>query len=1239
MSKSYFFKRALFLFALLAASFSMSAQQFQSTIQTYLDQARSKWKLNEQDVHNWTVSDQYQDAQTGITHTYLHQQISGIRIYNAVSTMAIRDGAVVHFANRFYANAAAGANTSTPLLTPENAIQAAAAHLGVALIETPKQQTKDENRHVWGFNDCGISRKPVQVELLYMPVENKFRLAWNVSIAVYGSADWWNVRVDALTGAFLDKNNWTLHCDFGYGDASQGKTASSAAKQATATENNMLSGAKYNVFAYPLEAPSFGPRSLLTDPNSTVASPFGWHDTDGADGAEYTITRGNNVYAYEDRSDANQPGYSPDGGASLNFDFPLDLSLTSIENQDAIITNLFYLNNMLHDVLYHHGFDEASGNFQAKNYSNAGQGDDYVLAEAQDGGGTSNANFSTPNDGNSGTMQMYLWPQVAGSTFTVNTPAEIAGSYTAFGATFGPAITVPITSDIVLVDDGTAPATDACDPIINGNAIDGKIVVIDRGTCTFVSKVQAAEAVGALAVIVINNTGAAPFAMPGAGPVTIPSVMISKADGDLLKAQIAAGHAVNVTLNPSGAVTELDGSIDNGIVSHEYGHGLSTRLTGGPSNSNCLNNGEEGGEGWSDWLALMLTIEPGDAGSDSRGIGTYALGELVTDGGIRRYPYSTDMSINPQTYADLAVSGEVHDIGEIWAQVLWDMSWKIIDAEGFDPDWFNGNGGNNTAMKLVLEAMKLQPCGPGYVDGRDAILAADALLYNNAHRCMIWEAFAGRGLGANANQGSADVAGDETVDFNIPTFCQIAIVPPVASASVDVNTSCFGVFHFKDLSTDIPQAWAWDFGDGSTSDNTNPTHTYLAPGTYTVVLTVSNTLGTDTDTLSVSFATLPTPMVAGDTSVCAGNPAILTATVIPGYTADWSTGGTVVYTGTSFTTPALATTTTYAVRQLEDKPVQHVGPPDNTFGNGGNHNTGFDGRLLFEAFAPFRLLSVLVYAQGAGDRTFTLYAANTAIQTVTLNVPNGSSRITLNMDIPAAGNYSLGNVSENLYRNSGGANYPYVIDNLVRIYSSNATNEELARYYYFYDWEVQETTCASLPTTFTVNVKPGPVASFIFLTNGLEAAFDETSTGNATSWLWQFGDGTSTTDQNPGGHSYATPGVYDVQLTISDGNCSSTFTQTLYMGVSGVNNADGAFGLQVFPNPASDQLNLEFSKMLSGPLSIDLTDVNGRLVSSSNFGQPAQKLLLNTSGLTAGIYNLRVTGKEGSVVRKVVIIR
>src|SRR5690606_33350814 len=157
-------------------------------------------------------------------------------------------------------------------------------------------------------------------------------------------------------------------------------------------------------------APPSDARVVVLDPAHAVASPYGWHDTNGAAGAEYTRTRGNNVHAYTDLDANNSPdaGSDPDGGSSLHFSFPLDLSQAPSTYRPAAVTHLFYWNNVIHDILYQYGFDEAAGNFQVNNYGRGGLGNDDVRAEAQDGSGTNNANFFTPADGSRPRMQMYI---------------------------------------------------------------------------------------------------------------------------------------------------------------------------------------------------------------------------------------------------------------------------------------------------------------------------------------------------------------------------------------------------------------------------------------------------------------------------------------------------------------------------------------------------------------------------------------------------------------------------------------------------------------------------------------------------------------------------------------------------------------------------------------------------------------------------------------------------------------
>ncbi|MFM7725444.1 MAG: M36 family metallopeptidase, partial [Flavobacteriales bacterium] len=393
------------------------------------------------------------------------------RVFNAVSAASIREDRVLSLAPRFVNDLAGKANSAVPTLAPADAVRKSLEYLQLPTVAMPEMELRIPELNRTVFAGGTISNDKIIVTLYYLPIEDKLSLVWNVSIAPKGVKHWWNIRLDAHTGEFIEKNDWNVSCDFG-GNINP-TTASSAVSARTASPSSITNSLLpvYNVFAFPLEAPSFGPRVLLTDPADATASPYGWHDTNGAPGEEFTTTQGNNVFAYDDIANQDAPGSFADGGAALNFDFPVNFSQAPATYLEGSLTNLFYVNNHVHDVLFHYGFDEAGGNFQVTNYSGQGAGNDQVFAECQDGGGTNNANFATPDDGQNGRMQMYLWSGASQASLLVNTPSSIAGSYAAIEAGFGPVISAPITSDLVLVDDGTAPTSDACDPIQNGGSI------------------------------------------------------------------------------------------------------------------------------------------------------------------------------------------------------------------------------------------------------------------------------------------------------------------------------------------------------------------------------------------------------------------------------------------------------------------------------------------------------------------------------------------------------------------------------------------------------------------------------------------------------------------------------------------------------------------------------------------------------------------------------------------------
>jgi hypothetical protein len=773
--------KKLFSFLMFICVGLAFGQDYSGLINSYLTSNQSQFGLQTQDVSDVSVDRQSYSKSMNLDNVYIVQRHQGIEIFNSTSSIAIKDGQVVYSSLSFSDNVSQKVNTTSPSISATTAIVKAAQALNLASptnLEVVEEVANNHNIYSKGT----ISLNNIPVKLVYQKMDdNSLRLAWDLSIYLLDASHYYSVRIDAQSGELLDSNDWVVSCTY------QGHTGHSASAH---KENSVLfeanktiavsaGGAQYRVFPLPTESPNHGPDALIPDPSQEgVGSPFGWHDTDGAPGAEYTITRGNNVWSQDDINGNNGTGISADGGADLNFDFPYEFDLNPNEWIEAATVNLFYMNNIMHDVWYEYGFDEASGNFQVNNYGNGGNGNDMVLADAQDGSGTNNANFATPPDGQNPRMQMFLWDGVAssGPILTINN-GPLAGDYDGIPAAFGGPV-VDLTEDLALVEDdpsGTEDTNDACDAITNGVDLDGKIAVIRRGECEFGFKALAAQNEGAVAVIMVNNVAGDPITMaPGAvgDQVTIPLFMVSDIDGEAIIEELLAA-SINGTINGVTIGPPIDGDLDNGIIAHEYGHGISNRLTGGANNTNCLNNQEQMGEGWSDYVGIILTISPEDGAGSNRGVGTYAVGQDTDGTGIRQYPYNRDLSVNPLTYADLpATGGQVHAVGTIWASILWDLTWFLIDEYGFDTDLYNGTGGNNIAMQLVLDGMKLQPCAPGFIDGRDAILAADAAANGGANECIIWGAFARRGLGFSADQGSSSSVADGTASFDIPDSCE-----------------------------------------------------------------------------------------------------------------------------------------------------------------------------------------------------------------------------------------------------------------------------------------------------------------------------------------------------------------------------------------------------------------------------------------------------------------------------------
>ncbi len=764
------------LFIVLIFSVEGFSQSNTEKIQDYLNYNFTQWDLTKQDVLDWIVESKATSKTTKIDNYYIKQRHQEIEIFGAVSNVWIKNNKVINVSNRFFSNLSQKINTTTPTITVLEALLQAKLKLEIPnkephiIIETISSKN---------FKISNGNLDIINAKLVFQKRNTVLRLAWDFKIDVPGHNHLWSVRIDAVTGELLHKNDLVVSCSFDHSEylkSDKNFFFNPFEKKINTSVVNIQSGS-YRVIPYNIESPNHGARQLIVSPSNATGSPFGWHDTNGVVGAEFTITKGNNVSAFEDLDDDDLEGISPDGGPSLVFDFPFPGSnVPAIDYLNAATTNLFYINNVIHDVFYIHGFDEENGNFQFNNYGNGGEENDHVLAQAQDGGGINNANFGTPPDGGNGRMQMYLWNRRAtANLITVNAPLSIAGNYTALDNSFvGGHVNLPvspanITANLVLFDDGNPDNSDACDPAINAAALNGKIAVIRRGICSATSKVIQAQNAGAIAVITINTLPNNYYMGGFDDTITIPAISVTQLIGEALIAEMAT-NTVNVSLSTPilSDFVNTDGDFDNLVIAHEYGHGISNRLTGGSFNGDCLNNQEQMGEGWSDWFGLIMQMKSGETGVERRGIGTFVSNQPTNDVGIRTYPYTTDMSINPFTFASTNTLVRPHGVGSVWATMLWDLTWAYVTKYGFNSNIYTGNGGNNKVLQIVVDALKLQPCNPSFVEGRDAIIAADQAITGGQDFCLIWEVFARRGLGVNAASGDNDDSTDQVQDFSVP---------------------------------------------------------------------------------------------------------------------------------------------------------------------------------------------------------------------------------------------------------------------------------------------------------------------------------------------------------------------------------------------------------------------------------------------------------------------------------------
>ncbi len=326
----------------------------------------------------------------------------------------------------------------------------------------------------------------------------------------------------------------------------------------------------------------------------------------------------------------------------------------------------------------------------------------------------------------------------------------------------------------------------------------------------------------------------------------------------------------------------------------------------------------------------------------------------------------------------------------------------------------------------------------------------------------------------------ADLVNGQAEDYAV--IIQPNTAPPAVAFNADPTTTCDGAVSFTDQSANVPSAWFWEFGDGSTSFQQNPTHTYLSSGTYTVSLIASNLNGSDTlvqtNFVTVNFANQLSPASCSPAtgSYCCSygiyNVSLATINRSSGNASvgyqDYScTDNTSLVTGSVYTINVQT-----GLSQNEDVRAWVDYNNDGSF-SGAELILSSDGNMAHSA-------------------AFT--------------VP--STGVTLNQALRMR-----------VWSDFAGSN------------PSPCTNP--------INGQVEDYAVTIFQTL------PPPVANFTedtTITCNGTIQFTDQSQNSPTSWQWNFGDGATSTQQNPQ-HSYTTPGTYSVILIVTNGSGSDTLSK------------------------------------------------------------------------------------------------
>ena len=644
-----------------------------------------QYGLDPSGLGEFRVLSEYMSAHTRVTHIALQQQHNGLDVVGAMANINLdNDGSVLMAGSSFVS----GLQGTAPLtggvtVSPQQAFATVAAGLGLTLTENVNVISENTTGQMeFALTGGGIASSAVQGELVYLPTYNGADLAWKVNFTGEDGIATNTVFVNAEENGFI----------YGY---------------------DGVRYARYQALELPTNDPLEGSQTSIVDPATSNGSPFGWHDTNGFAGPEYTITRGNNAHVVlGDLVDGFNPiNHSPDGGDDLDFNFTFDPSLGNQDpvNQDAIITNVFYAVNTAHDVLFNYGFDEAAGNFQASNYTGLPGAGDHVRVQAQDP--LEGPPQASPYPGQG--CNAFFAPTVDGST-----PQMVLGFCNTgldgdpLGRDFG------LSNDVIIHE----YAHGVIERLVGGPAtlnLTGPIVrqfdAIHEGIADYMGL-----------MFTMENTQAPDDAIE-VGPYI--GHFFTPVDEDRVNPGVRRNpYSYDTTVNP------IDFDQWNDLDTPQLLLGAVT------TNDEAHNAGEIWASTLYDMTWELIAKYGGATGAEN------------FTPGMMSVAFNQDIG---QAVSTLAQGNQ------------FDFPPPIFSTTG--PDFLDlTTGANNYAMQLVLDGLKLVNANPSFRDMRDAMMAADIGLTGGVNLDVIWKAFSRRGLGFSADRLNAGPGAlpDDLIPFN-----------------------------------------------------------------------------------------------------------------------------------------------------------------------------------------------------------------------------------------------------------------------------------------------------------------------------------------------------------------------------------------------------------------------------------------------------------------------------------------